>query len=135
MSFNKEFEDSFFNNTQKYFRHSNRTAFRASNVPTFEDLVHSKILKFDTLINKGIKVQAYREGEYHLDLSNFSDISADELCSIILADNPTIDLTFQPEYKSFRPNEELLKPSSVPLWIISKGATANSVRISRVWSN
>jgi len=131
MNLDNEFERGFFNKASGYFRNSGRTAFKRS-VPTFEERVSQNILKFDSVKSKGIRVTAFREGEFQLD--NLMRMSTEELMSLIKSDNPSIDLTFQQEYGSFVPDSELVKPSESPLWVVSK-LDNGSVRISRIWSN
>lgn len=130
MSFSKEFENTFFNTTSRNFRDTGHTAFQKK-TPTFEELVSQKVLRFETLEKKGIRVRAFREGEFQFE--NPFNISCADILSMIQADNPSIDLTFQQEYGSFVPDEGLLKPSNNPLWVVSK-AENGVFRISRVWS-
>ena len=130
MSFSREFENTFFNNTSRNFRDGGHTAFQKK-TPSFEDMVSQKVLKFDSLEKKGIKVVAFRDGDFRIE--NPLNISCEEIMRMISSDNPSIDLTFQSEYGSFVPDSELVKPSANPLWVVSKMENG-IVRISRVWS-
>jgi len=79
----------------------------------------------------GIKIRASANDGYALEFSR--NLATDEIMAMLMADNPEINLTFDAELASFRPNAELVKKSKAPLWVLRQGTTSNKVHIERVW--
>jgi hypothetical protein len=80
----------------------------------------------------GLKIQLIDDGYKLSGTRGLLRIAASgNLRRWIFADN--IDLSFDEEMLAYEPEDELIKKSKVPLWIL-KGSPDGSVAIKRVWN-
>lgn len=126
------FEDCFFNRVKRGFHKKRHNAF-SSDVSNFEEEVNKNILNFKELKRKDPKVKVTQVNRgYKVKLSKpHLAFSINELLS---GDNPDIDLSFSEDLLEYTPDDELVKKSKVPLWIIKPVDGGSSVYIQRLWA-
>lgn len=121
------FEDAVFS---KISSGKSRTA-RQNADTQFEDLVARELLNFTALrtADRNLRVAATEYG-YRVDFSR-SRVAFDFM-SLMAQDNPEINLEFTEDLLNYKPDEELVRKSKVPLWVIQQ-IGPRSVIIKRMW--
>ena len=126
MSLNEIFEDKVFDEFGKGFRKRKKLACYTQK--SFSEEVNFNLLKFDTLKKKDSKAKIVAT-DYGYSVKLSRPHLAFNMCSILAEDN--MDLNFTQELMEYDPDEELIRKSAVPLWVVkSKG---NNVMIQRIW--
>lgn len=124
------FEDAVFQRMGRGVRRKHHVA--DVEVDVFEQDMSNALLKFDTLKDKdpGAAIRSVARG-YEVTFTKAH--VAFDVMGLLALDNPDIDLQFTPDMIEFDPDEDLVKPSKVPLWVIKRATGPNRVTIQRVW--
>ena len=120
------FEDTVFANIAK-----GRSRSARSGDTHFEDLVAQELLGFASLkqADHGARIASVERG-YRIELSNTR--VAFDFMALMAQDNPAINLEFTEDLLNYKPDEELVRKSKVPLWVIQQ-IGPRSVIIKRMW--
>lgn len=123
------FESSVFNKLSKAIMQKRRTAFSDAN---FSAEVFSNVLKFNALkkIDPSAKI-IQNESGYDVRLSK--PHVAFDFCELMREDNEDINLCFSEDLLEFKPEEELIHKSKIPLWVICPLEGGSRVLIKRAW--
>lgn len=124
------FEDAVFQRMGRGVRRKKHVA--DVEVDVFEQDMTEAMLKFDSLKDKdpGAAIRSVDKG-YEVTFTK-AHIAFDVM-NILSLDNPDVDLQFTSDMIEFDPDEDLVKPSKVPLWVIKRATGPNRVTIQRVW--
>ena len=127
MPFDNIFEEKFFEKASKGFKQVKKVSDYTS-TSTFEQKVNENIINFNSLYEKDKKAKVVNT-VYGYSVKLSKPHLAFNLHSILAEDN--LDLSFTQDLLEFDPDEELIKKSKIPLWVVKpKG---NKVFIKRVW--
>jgi hypothetical protein len=93
--------------------------------------VYKNILNFDMLLEKdnSIKVSSIEEGVFKV---RGLKRKAFDLFNLLQNGNPGINFQFSEDLLNFEPDQELIKKSKVPLWVVHP-LDSQSVMIKRVY--
>lgn len=85
----------------------------------FEDEVNKNMLNFDSLrkVDKSAIITHTANGYRIVSKQGFLSLNIQEL---MMQDNPGIDLSFSPDMLDFEPDQEMIRKSTVPLWVIKQ---------------
>jgi hypothetical protein len=125
---NEIFEDIVFDSM-----YSKKSKTASNNVSVdFGSEVKKNILKFDSVFKKKrtARVIPVNSGEYRV--NGLDQVLAYGFLETIKGDNQNVNFEFTEDLMNFEPDEDLVKKSKVPLWVIQP-LNSQSVLIKRVW--
>ena len=94
--------------------------------------VGKNVLKFDSVFKKKstARVTNVNPGEYRV--KGLDGVLAYGLLDMMKNENKDVNFEFSEDLMNFEPDEELVKKSKVPLWVIHP-LNSRSVTIKRIW--
>lgn len=125
---NKIFEDAVFDG----MRHKKSKTAKQSVGVDLGSEIKKNVLRFDTVFKKKrtARVVPVDSGEYRV--YGLDKVLAYGFLETIKDDNRNVNFEFTEDLMNFEPDEDLVKKSKVPLWVIQP-LNAQSVLIKRIW--